>query len=97
MVVALSYRAVEGDQSSSIDHGQGVRGHDLPSFICRPLTLLCDRRRLAPMSTDDSVNILLIDGIDKDRQYYAQRLTVISPDYQILEAANGRARGLRRP
>jgi hypothetical protein len=44
------------------------------------------------MSTDDSVNILLIDGIDKDRQYYAQRLTVISPDYQILEAANGRVR-----
>lgn len=44
------------------------------------------------MSTDDSVNILLIDGIDKDRQYYEQRLTVISPDYQILEAANGRVR-----
>jgi len=53
-------------------------------FICRPLTLPCDRRRLAPMSIDDSVNILLIDGIDMDRQYYAQRLTVISPDYQIL-------------
>jgi DNA-binding NarL/FixJ family response regulator len=40
-----------------------------------------------PMSTDSSANILLIDGIDQDREYYAKRLTVCSPDYRIFEAA----------
>lgn len=35
----------------------------------------------------DGTTILLIDGHDKDRQFYAQSLKAISPDYMILEAA----------
>jgi len=38
----------------------------------------------------DGKSILLIDGHHEDRQYYAHRLTVSSPDYKIFEAADGR-------
>jgi DNA-binding NarL/FixJ family response regulator len=37
----------------------------------------------------DAKSILLIDGNDKDRQYYTHRLKVSSPDYIIVEAATG--------
>ena len=36
----------------------------------------------------DGTTILLIDGHDKDRQFYAKSLKAISPDYVILEAAS---------
>jgi DNA-binding NarL/FixJ family response regulator len=39
----------------------------------------------------DAKSVLLIDGHDKDRQYYAHRLSVSSPDYQIFEAATGQS------
>jgi len=39
----------------------------------------------------DAKSVILIDGHDKDRQYYAHRLSVSSPDYQIFEAANGQS------
>jgi DNA-binding NarL/FixJ family response regulator len=38
-----------------------------------------------PMS--DYKTILLIDGHDKERQFYAKSLKALSPDYVILEAA----------
>ena len=38
----------------------------------------------------DAKSILLIDGHDKDREYYAHRLKASSP-YTILEAATGQA------
>jgi DNA-binding NarL/FixJ family response regulator len=37
----------------------------------------------------DAKSILLIDDHDEDRQYYAHRLTLSSPDYKIFEAADG--------
>src|SRR5438093_13476699 len=37
----------------------------------------------------DAKTILFIDGHDEDRQYYAHRLKVSSPDYIIIEAATG--------
>lgn len=37
-----------------------------------------------------SITILIIDGNDSDRQYYAQRLRTCSSDYHVLEAADGR-------
>lgn len=46
------------------------------------------------MGTVEPVSILLIDPNETDRQYYSQRLTVSSPDYQIFEATNGQT-GLR--
>jgi DNA-binding NarL/FixJ family response regulator len=39
----------------------------------------------------DATSILLIDGNTKDRQYYAHRLQVSSPDYVIFEALTGQA------
>ena len=39
-------------------------------------------------------SVLLIDGNDKDRQYYAHRLAVASSEYEVFEAANGQS-GLR--
>jgi DNA-binding NarL/FixJ family response regulator len=39
----------------------------------------------------DAKSILLIDGHDKDRTYYAHRLKVSSPDHTIFEAATGEA------
>lgn len=38
----------------------------------------------------DAKSVLLIDGNDKDRQYYAHRLKN-SPDYTIFEAATAKA------
>lgn len=39
----------------------------------------------------DATSILLIDGNHTDRQYYAHRLQVSSPDYVIFEAQTGQA------
>lgn len=39
----------------------------------------------------DATAILLIDGHHTDRQYYAHRLQVSSPDYVIFEALTGQA------
>ena len=39
----------------------------------------------------DATSILLIDGHHTDRQYYAHRLQVSSPDYVIFEALTGQA------
>jgi CheY-like chemotaxis protein len=36
-------------------------------------------------------SILLVDGNDKDRQYYAEWLRLSCPDFLIFEAASGRA------
>jgi len=36
-----------------------------------------------------STSILLIDGNDTDRRYFADQLKGRSPDYKILEATNG--------
>ena len=41
-----------------------------------------------------TLNVLLIDGHERDRSFYASRLKVCSRDYAIFEAANGRS-GLR--
>ena len=38
-----------------------------------------------------AISILLIDDHHKDRQYYAHRLKVSSPDHVIFEAASGQA------
>jgi PAS domain S-box-containing protein len=42
-------------------------------------------------SISNPTAILLIDGHDKDRQYYAQRLKQGCPDFLIFEAASGQA------
>jgi hypothetical protein len=39
----------------------------------------------------DAKSILLIDGNDKDRQYYAHRLRVGFPDNVVFEALTGHA------
>jgi DNA-binding NarL/FixJ family response regulator len=39
----------------------------------------------------EAKTLLLIDGNDKDRQYYAQRLKVTSPNCTIVEAASAEA------
>ena len=38
---------------------------------------------------DSSLTILLIDGQVDDRQYWAHRLKISSPDYLVLEADSG--------
>jgi DNA-binding NarL/FixJ family response regulator len=38
----------------------------------------------------DAISVLLIDGDDKDRQYYAQRLHECSSNYDVVQAATGR-------
>jgi DNA-binding NarL/FixJ family response regulator len=43
------------------------------------------------MAADASLQILLIDGNHKDRQYYAHRLKLASPEYEVFEAADGRS------
>jgi len=45
------------------------------------------------MASDDlpSATILLIDGYDKDRTYYADRLKASFPNWNILEARDGRS------
>jgi len=39
----------------------------------------------------DATTILLIDGNHKDRDYYAQRLQISSPDYDVVQATTGRS------
>jgi DNA-binding NarL/FixJ family response regulator len=39
----------------------------------------------------DAVAILLIDGRDVDREYYAQGLQASSANYDIVQAASGRS------
>jgi len=39
----------------------------------------------------DATTILLIDGNHKDRDYYAQRLRISSPDYDVVQATTGRS------
>src|SRR4051812_15388178 len=44
------------------------------------------------MLTDTALpatTVLIIDGNDTDRQYYARRLRVYSPDYLVVEAKDG--------
>jgi len=36
-----------------------------------------------------ATTVLIIDGNDTDRQYYAHRLRVYSPDYLVVEAKDG--------
>ena len=36
-------------------------------------------------------SVLFIDGFDTDRAYWATQLRSFSPDYEILEAANGQS------
>jgi DNA-binding NarL/FixJ family response regulator len=38
-----------------------------------------------------STSVLLIDGFDADRRYFADQLKHCSQDYQILEAADGQS------
>ena len=38
-----------------------------------------------------TTSVLLIDGSDADRKYFADQLKGRSPDYKILEASNGEA------
>ena len=42
-----------------------------------------------------TTSVLFIDGYDSERTYYAEQLKRYSPDYQILEAADGQS-GLAR-
>jgi len=37
----------------------------------------------------DTTSILLVDGNHKDREYYAHRLQISSPDCNIVQAATG--------
>jgi PleD family two-component response regulator len=39
----------------------------------------------------DAISVLLIDGNHKDRDYYAQRLHVSSPDYDVVQVATGQS------
>jgi DNA-binding NarL/FixJ family response regulator len=39
----------------------------------------------------DAISILLIDENPQDREYYAQRLQISSPDYDVVHAATGRS------
>jgi CheY-like chemotaxis protein len=38
-----------------------------------------------------SMSVLLIDGFDADRRYFADQLKRCSVDYQIIEAADGQS------
>ena len=38
-----------------------------------------------------STSVLLIDGFDADRRYFADQLKHCSQDYQIIEAAGGQS------
>ena len=42
-------------------------------------------------SMSDAISILLIDGNHHDREYYAHRLKVSSPDYDVIQVETGRA------
>jgi DNA-binding NarL/FixJ family response regulator len=39
----------------------------------------------------DATSILLIDANHKDRDYYAQRLRISSPDYDVVHATTGQS------
>src|SRR5690349_8990008 len=54
-----------------------------------PLPVLAKRRWAVNMS--DAISILLIDGNDQDREYYAQRLLASSPDYDVVQASTGQS------
>jgi DNA-binding NarL/FixJ family response regulator len=41
------------------------------------------------MSTQDGIRLLFIDGHEDDRQYFASRLRVCSPEYRIEETGSG--------
>jgi DNA-binding NarL/FixJ family response regulator len=43
------------------------------------------------MLRDVQISILLIDGNHKDREYYAHRLKLSSPDFDVVQAETGRA------
>jgi len=43
------------------------------------------------MSPDHAISILLVDGDDNSRTYFAERLRQRSPDYFIFEAASAKA------
>src|SRR6476620_6715149 len=46
---------------------------------------------LSRVSMSDVNSILLIDGNDKDREYYAHRLKLSSPDFHLFQAETGQA------
>ncbi len=43
------------------------------------------------LSVQSAITVLLIDAHKDDRQYWAQRLLISSPDYVVLEAETGAA------
>ena len=47
------------------------------------------------MTIDGSASILIIDGNHQEREYYARRLKLSSPDYEVFQAADGKT-GLAR-
>ncbi len=46
---------------------------------------------MLPKTKPPTTSVLLIDGNDTDRAYFADQLKGRSPDYQILEATDGEA------
>lgn len=42
-----------------------------------------------PTTEPPTISVLLIDGNDTDRRYFADQLKGRSPDYEILEATDG--------
>jgi len=50
---------------------------------------------MSPTPELPTTSVLFIDGYNRDRTYYAEQLHRYSPDYQILEAADGQS-GLTR-
>lgn len=43
------------------------------------------------MHSGPTVRVLIIDHLEEDRRYYANALTLISSDYEVLEADNGQS------
>jgi DNA-binding NarL/FixJ family response regulator len=50
---------------------------------------------MPPNPARSSTSVLLIDGMDLDRAFYAEELKSCSPDYHIVEATDGQS-GLNR-
>lgn len=46
---------------------------------------------MSPNAERPSTSVLLIDGFDADRRYFADQLKRCSLDYQIIEAADGQS------
>ena len=46
---------------------------------------------LGKLAMSDAPSILLVDSNHRDREYYAQRLHISSPDYNIAEATTGQS------